>query len=95
MIFVWLGLLFGVASAVCWSFIVIHAFRRSVGTGVMVLFVPCFIFYYAFVHFEHPWKGLIVSGFIASLVLCVVLPSVNGGGLLLTRDAGQTRARGF
>ncbi len=80
MIFAWVGLLFGAVSTACWAFIILHAFRRSVGTGVMVLFVPCFIFYYAFAQFEHPRKGLLVAGFIGGMVLSVTLPMLGSGG---------------
>src|SRR5262245_7029611 len=64
---------FGAVSAVCAGIIIVHAFRRSIGTGMMVLFVPCFIFYYAFAHFEHPHKGLIVASFVGGLGLFVVV----------------------
>lgn len=49
--------------------ILIHAFRRSLGTGVMVLCIPCFIAFYAFVQFEHRFKGPLVAGWIGSFVL--------------------------
>jgi translocator protein len=68
-----LAALFSILACVCSAFILTHAFRQSVGTGVMVLCIPCFIFSYAFHQFEHPRKGLIVSGWLASVGVCVVL----------------------
>ncbi|RKG98441.1 hypothetical protein D7V97_33000 [Corallococcus sp. CA053C] len=67
-----LAILFGVASLVCAVILVMHAFRRSVGTGVMVLLIPCYMLVYAFSQFEHPRKNLIVAGFLASTVLTAV-----------------------
>lgn len=95
MIFVWVGLLFGLMSTVCWAFIVLHAFRRSVGTGVMVLFVPCFIFYYAFGQFEHPRKGVLVAGFIGGLLLSLTLPMLGSGGPVATLITPRAPARTF
>jgi benzodiazapine receptor len=55
-----------------------HAFRRSVGTGVMVLLIPGYVLLYAFTQFEHPRRhwlvplmlgGLILSGVFAGLAL--------------------------
>ena len=68
---VWMGFggLFGLIGLVCSIIILIHAFKRSVGTGFMVLCIPCYILYYAFAQFEHPNKNLIVGGLVASLVL--------------------------
>jgi benzodiazapine receptor len=61
----------------CAIFIYIHAFQRSVGTGFMVLCIPCYIFYYAFSQFEHPKKGWIVGGMIGAFGLYVVLSSIG------------------
>lgn len=61
MAIVLLGILFAVASAGCSLIILIHAFRRSIGTGVMVLLIPFFIFFYAFSQFEHRKKGLLLA----------------------------------
>jgi hypothetical protein len=60
----------------CSVLIYIHAFRRSIGTGFMVLCIPCYIFYYAFSQFEHPKKGLIVAGLCAAAGLAIVLSTV-------------------
>ena len=54
-------------------FILVHAFRRSVGTGFMVLLIPGFIAFYAFAQFEHRHKGVIVATWLGAFVLGVVL----------------------
>lgn len=55
------------------AFVYAHAFGRSVGTGVMVLGIPFYIFYYAFSQFEHPKKGLIVSSLCGGVGLGIIL----------------------
>jgi translocator protein len=65
----------------CAVLILKHAFGMSVGTGFMVLCIPCFIFYYAFSQFEHRFKGAIVAGFIGGWVLTLALELAGGGGI--------------
>ena len=60
----------------CSLFVIVHAFRRSVGTGFMVLFVPCYVVYYSFTQFEHPRKGAILAGYLGCLSLGGVLQSI-------------------
>lgn len=67
-----LAILFSLVALVCAAFLIIHAFRRSVGTGVMVLLIPCYVLFYAFSQFEHRRKGLIVAGFMSCTVLAAV-----------------------
>jgi translocator protein len=67
-----LAILFGLASLACAALLLVHAFRRSVGTGVMVLLIPFYMLVYAFSQFEHPRKNLIVAGFVACTVLTAV-----------------------
>ena len=81
MLLVTLGVLFALISFGCSLFILFHAFQRSVGTGVMVLCIPCFMIYYAFSHFEHRRKGLIVAGWLAFLVLAGGLYTFAAQGL--------------
>lgn len=64
-----LGMLLILIGFVCSIFVLAHAFRRSVGTGFMVLLVPCYILYYAFSQFEHRFKGLIIAGYIGCFTL--------------------------
>ena len=88
-----LAILFGVASLVCAVILVTHAFRRSVGTGVMVLLIPCYVLVYAFSQFEHPRKNLIVAGFLASTVLTAVFLGMGAHGLV--DAAARTPPPGF
>lgn len=67
-----LAALFGLITLVCTLFLLVHAFRRSLGTGMMVLLVPCYLLVYAFSQFEHPRKNLILAGFFGSTVLTAV-----------------------
>ena len=76
-----LAILFGLIALVCAAILLIHAFRRSVGTGVMVLLIPCYVLFYAFSQFEHPRKGLIVAGLMASTVLAAVFLGLGAHGL--------------
>jgi translocator protein len=62
---------------ICAVFIYVHAFRRSIGTGFMVLCIPCYIFYYAFTQFEHEKKGLLVGGLCAMAGLSIILSTVS------------------
>jgi hypothetical protein len=76
-----LAILFGLVALGCAALLLVHAFRRSVGTGVMVLLIPCYVLFYAFSQFEHPRKGLIVAGFVASAVLAAVFLGLGAHGL--------------
>ena len=67
-----LATFFGLVTLVCAVFLLVHAFRRSLGTGMLVLLVPCYVLVYAFSQFEHPRKNLIVAGFFASSLLAAV-----------------------
>jgi len=60
-------------AACCAVVILVHAFRRSVGTGMIVLLVPAYLPVYAFSQFEHRRKGWISSGLLAFSVLAAVL----------------------
>jgi len=64
-----LGLVFSALGLACAAMVLIHAFRRSVGTGFMVLCIPCYILYYAFSQFEHGRKSLIIAGLVGGLTL--------------------------
>jgi hypothetical protein len=59
-----LSVLLLLGSFICLVFIYVHAFQRSVGTGFMVLCIPCYVLYYAFSQFEHPKKNLIIAGWL-------------------------------
>lgn len=72
-----LGTLFAVVSAASCVLILIHAFGRSVGTGVMVLCIPCYMAYYAFSQFEHRRKNAIVACWLAGLLLAATFTSIG------------------
>ncbi len=72
-----LGLVFHLLSVVCFVFVLLHAFHRSVGTGFMVLCIPCYNIYYGFTQFEHRRKGLILAGWLGALVVGLVLRAVG------------------
>jgi hypothetical protein len=68
-----LSVLLIVVATGCAAMVVVHAFRRSLGTGVMVLLIPPYHFVYGFSQFEHRYKGPILAGWMGGLVLGVVL----------------------
>jgi translocator protein len=68
-----LGLAFQLLAVGCFLPVLVHAFRRSLGTGFMVLCLPVYTPFYAFSQFEHRWKGLLLSGWMGGFVLGVVL----------------------
>ncbi|HYH97539.1 hypothetical protein [Hyalangium sp.] len=76
-----LAALFGLVTLVCAVFLFLHAFRRSVGTGMMVLLIPFYILVYAFSQFEHPRKNLILAGFFGCSVLAAVFLGLGAHGL--------------
>jgi|GEM_PF-4350595 len=55
----------------CLCLILIHAFERSLGTGLMVLLIPFYTVYYAFFQFEHRFRRWIVAGLIGCGVAAV------------------------
>lgn len=66
-------LLLALASFGAWTQIILHAFRRSVGTGFLVLLVPCYVLYYAFSQFEHERKGVVVGVFVGCGAMAAML----------------------
>ena len=80
-----LSAVFGLLGLACALVILVHAFRRSLGTGVMVLLIPAYIVVYAFSQFEHRRKGLLVAGLLSCSVLASVLYGVAAQGVLAAR----------
>jgi benzodiazapine receptor len=76
-----LAALFGLITLVCVIFLLIHAFRRSLGTGMMVLLIPFYMLVYAFSQFEHPRKNLILAGFFGCSVLAAVFLGLGAHGV--------------
>jgi len=76
MLYSLLGLMFTLVFVVCLALVLLHAFHRSVGTGMMVLFLPPYLVIYGFTQFEHRLKGLILAGYLGGGVLAVVFRSL-------------------
>jgi translocator protein len=72
-----LGLLVQLVSVVCFMLVLLHAFSRSLGTGVMV--IPVYKLYYGFSQFEHRRKGLVLAGWIGLFPLGIVLRTLAPG----------------
>lgn len=71
------GLTLQLVAVVAFVPVLVHAFQRSVGTGVMVLCLPVYTLYYGFSQFEHRRKGLVLAGWLGAFVLGVVLRVVG------------------
>ncbi|HEY1088868.1 MAG TPA: hypothetical protein VGE37_14285 [Archangium sp.] len=68
-----LGLLLMLVSVVSWTLVLVHAFKRSLGTGFIVLCLPIYNVYYGFSQFEHRVKGLVLAGWLGAGVLGAVV----------------------
>jgi MFS family permease len=79
-----LSALCAAVALLCAVLVLVHAFRRSAGTGAMVLLVPAYVLLYAFSQFEHRHKGLVVAGLIGCGTLAAVL---FGAGVARLADA--------
>lgn len=77
----------GLVAFVCALIIVVHAFKTSTGQGLLCVFVPCYILYFAFAKFEHKRKGLILAGMIGSPILAAV--SANAATAVFGPDVLQ------
>lgn len=77
--------LMALLSFAAWIFIVAHAFRRSVGTGFIVLLVPGYVLWYAFSQFDHPRKSVIVPVFLGAGLIAAMLYGAAGANLAHSR----------
>jgi hypothetical protein len=77
-----LGLLVQLLSVICFVLVLLHAFSRSLGTGVMVLLIPVYNLYYGFSQFEHRRKGLVLAGWIGLFPLGIVLRTLAPGSVV-------------
>ncbi len=83
---VWEGAFFAVAAAAL-SWPILHfAFHRSLGTGLMVLLIPFYIFWFAVKHFQHPRKVALVCSWLACLGLGAVLLAVHHAASVVAID---------
>ena len=66
-------------SFVCSILILIHAFSKGgIVQGLLSLFIPLYILYYAFAKYEHEKKGMILGIWLGSAVLYVVFMVMGG-----------------
>jgi hypothetical protein len=64
----------GLVAFVCTIIILVHAFSKGgVAQGLLSLFIPFYIFYYAFARFEHEKRGMILAVWIGAFILQVCL----------------------
>ena len=82
----WGGAFFAVAALLLSLPILRFAFGRSLGTGLMVLLIPFYVFWFAVKHFQHPRKAALVSGWLACLGLAAVLLAVHQASSALALD---------
>ena len=75
------GLLY-VVGLVCGIIILIHAFKASVGQGLLCLCLPFYILYYAFARFQHPKKNLILAAWLGCFIIGGALYSASMGSAL-------------
>jgi len=80
--------LLSVASAVVCLVVIVSAFRRDVVQGLLTLFVPFYVLYYAFARFEHPRRRpllwIMYGGPPAAFALGMI-PVLASMGALATR----------
>jgi len=74
------GLLCHLIAVVCFALVLVHAFKRSVGTGFMVLCIPIYNVVYGFTQFEHRYKGAVLGGWLGLFVLGIVLRTLGVAG---------------
>jgi translocator protein len=77
-VFMGLALIFGLVSFVCGIIVLIHAFKESVGQGLLCLFCGPYALYYGFAKFQHEKKGMILAGWLGAAVLAGVLNGLAG-----------------
>jgi hypothetical protein len=75
-------MLLNLVGLVCTIIILIHAFKASVGQGLLSLCLPFYILYYAFARFQHPKKNVILAVWLLSLVAGGALYSMSMGAAL-------------
>lgn len=69
----------GLVTLVCTIIILVHAFSKGgVVQGLLSLFIPFYIFYYAFARFDHEKRGLILGVWLGAFALQVVLIVMGG-----------------
>jgi benzodiazapine receptor len=82
----WGAAFFAVAAVLLSLPILRFAFGRSLGTGLMVLLIPFYVFWFAVKHFQHPRKAALVCSWLACLGLAAVLLAVHQASNALAVD---------
>lgn len=82
----WGGAFFAIAAGALSLPILRFAFSRSLGTGLMVLLIPFYVFWFAVKHFQHQRKVALVCSWFACLGLSAVLLAVHHAASTLTID---------
>ena len=80
------GLACILAAVVCGIIVLIAAFQENVVQGLLSLFVPFYILYYAFARYESEKKGLILGVWLGGGLLGGILQVV--GGVLAVSQSG-------
>jgi len=68
--------------------ILINAFKESAGQGLLCMFVPFYIFYFAFARYSGSKKGLVVGSWLSTYLVGTALVVV--GTLVAANDAVAT-----
>jgi benzodiazapine receptor len=75
----------GIIGFICGIIIVIHAFQNQIWKGLLSLFCGIYTIVYAITEFDHDKRPLILTGYLASAGLGIVLQilsiSMGAGGL--------------
>ena len=69
----WIRLFLICVSSAAWAAVFFHAFKVSVGAGLMALGIPGFNLYYAAKHFEHRFKPAILAVAIGAAALSAAI----------------------
>lgn len=70
----------GLAAFICSIVILIAAFQDGVAQGLLCLFIPFYVLYYALAVFQHEKKGLILLGWLGGTLLWAIAPFVVAAG---------------
>lgn len=72
-----IGSILLLVAAVFGLIILINAFKESVGQGLLCMFVPLYIFFYAFAKYRSPKKPIVVGGWLGAMTIGIVLQVVG------------------
>ncbi len=86
------GIAFLAISGLLALFLLVSAFRTSAKDGLLSIFIPLYLLYFAVAKFTSPKKGLIVGGWLGAAALGVVLTVI--GGVQMAADAASNITMG-